>query len=229
MTLFREATCPILVAYNVLKRSCCAISTPFASFTLISLMPSPLGAASSSRLTEILRTIVEVKQTGYLKIRQSDREGCVAVENGVIVFARAGMATGLPALFQFVGWREAVYEFQERPVKPELARDLAVYDPQVLLTGVAFKVDEQNLMLAAIPPIDAVVRYVGGDGLASVEVSPADLKMLSLADGRRTVREIGERSGLGPAETARHLARFRMAGVLEVADAAGKAKLAAAG
>jgi DNA-binding Lrp family transcriptional regulator len=74
------------------------------------------------------------------------------------------------------------------------------------------------------------VRYVGGNGLASVEVSPGDLKMLSLADGRRTVREIGERSNLGPMETARHLARFRMAGVLEVVEARGsKPKLAAAG
>jgi hypothetical protein len=187
---------------------------------------------SSSKLTDILNTIVEVKQTGYLKIKDGDHEGCLAVENGVILSARAGTATGLHALFQFVGWRGAKFDFQERPLKPDAARDLAVYDPQVLLTGVAFKVDEQNLLLAAIPAIDDVVRYVGGDGLASVEVSSADLKMLSLADGRRTVREIGERSSLGPTETARQLARFRMAGVLEVVEprSNGKSsKLAAAG
>jgi hypothetical protein len=190
----------------------------------------PSGPFSSSNLTDILKTIVEIKHTGFLKIREGDHDGCVAAENGIILYARAGTATGLPALFQFVSWREATFEFQERPIKPEVTRDLAVYDPQVLITGVAFKMDEQNLLLAAIPPVDAVVRYVGGNGLASVEVSPGDLKMLSLADGRRTVREIGERSNLGPMETARHLARFRMAGVLEVVEARGsKPKLAAAG
>lgn len=193
-------------------------------------MPFSLGSASSSTLTDILKTIMEVKHTGYLKIRDGNQEGCLTVENGIILSARAGMTTGLPALFQFVGWREATFEFQERPVKPDVARDLAVYDPQVLITGVAFKSDEQKLLHEAIPAVDAVVRYVGGDGLASVEVSPADLKMLSLADGRRTVREIGERSDLGPMETARHLARFRMAGVLEVIEPRGsKPKLAAAG
>jgi hypothetical protein len=182
-------------------------------------------------LTEILKTIIEVKQTGYLKIKDGNNDGCLAVENGVLLSARAGSASGLPALFQFVGWREAKFDFQERPVKPDTARDLAVYDPQVLLTGVTFKVDEMNLLLAALPGIDDIVRYIGGEGLASVEVSPADLKMLSLADGRRTVREIGERCSLGPMEAARQLARFRMAGVLEVVDPRGPArtpKLAAA-
>ncbi len=195
-------------------------------------MPSPPGAASSSpHLTDILKTIVEVKQTGYLKLADGNNEGCLAVENGVLLSARAGTATGLPALFQFVSWREAKIDFQEKPIRVDTARDLAVYDPHVLLDGVLFKVEEQNLLLAAIPAIDDIVRYIGGDGLASVEVSPADLQMLSLADGRRTVREIGERTGLGPMETARHLARFRMAGVLEVVEPRGSgrpAKLAAA-
>jgi hypothetical protein len=195
-------------------------------------MPSSSGAvSSSSSLIDILKTTVDVKQTGYLKIREGDREGCVTVETGVILSARTGTATGLPALFQFVGWREATFEFQERSVRVDTPRDLAVYDSQVLLSGVAFKVEEQKLLLAALPAIDDLVRYIGGDGLASLEVSPADLKMLSLADGRRTVREIGERSGLGPLEAARQLARFRMAGVLEVIEPRGGArstKLAAA-
>ncbi|MEJ0000145.1 MAG: DUF4388 domain-containing protein [Verrucomicrobiota bacterium] len=190
-------------------------------------MPSSPGLFAPSNLTEILRKIVDVKQTGYLKITEGSQDGCIAVENGVILHARAGTATGLPALFAFVAWREAKFDFQERAMRPDIPRDLAVYDPQVLLTGVAFKVDEQNLLHDAIPPVDAVVRYVGGDGLASVEVSPADLKMLSLADGRRTVGEIAERSGSSPLETARQLARFRMAGVLAVVES--RKRLAATG
>jgi len=179
-------------------------------------MPLSSGGFTSSNLTEILKTVLEVKQTGYLKIRDGDLEGCVAIENGVILHARAGTATGLHALFQFVGWREAKLEFHERPMPADLVRDLAVYDPQVLLTGVAFKVDEQNLLHDAIPSIDAIVRYVGGEGLASVEITPADRNLLVLADGRRTVRDIAERINLNPTEVARHLGRFRMAGVVEV-------------
>jgi hypothetical protein len=179
-------------------------------------MPLLSGTFATSNLTEILRVVVNAKQTGYLKMKEGEQEGCLAVENGIIFHARAGSDTGLPALFQFVGWREARFEFHERPMPADLARDLAVYDPQVLITGVAFKVDEQNLLHEAVPSPDSVLCYMGGEGLASVEVTSADLGLLVLADGHRTVREIAERVNSNPMDVARHLARFRLAGVLEL-------------
>jgi hypothetical protein len=179
-------------------------------------MPLLSETFSTSNLTELLRVIVNAKQTGYLKVKEGEQEGYLVVENGIILHARAGADTGLHALFQFVGWREARFEFHERPIPADLSRDLAVYDPQVLITGVAFKVDEQALLHEAIPSLDAILCYMGGEGLASVEVTSADLGLLILADGQRTVREIAERVNLNPMEVARNLARFRLAGVLEL-------------
>jgi hypothetical protein len=117
----------------------------------------------------------------------------------------------------------------------DLSRDLAVYDPQLLITGVAFKVDELNLLFDAIPPLDSVLCYVGGEGLASLEVTTGDLGLLAQADGHRTVREMAERLNLSPPEVARNLARFRLAGVLELVPPPGstpkppKSAMAAAG
>ena len=154
-------------------------------------------------------------------MKEGDQDGWLAVEKGIILHARAGLETGLPALFQFVGWREARYEFHERPMPADLARDLAVYDPGLLIAGVAFKVDELTLLHEAIPSLDSVLCYVGAEKLASIEVTSADLGLLSLADGRRSVREIAERINLGAMDVARNLARFRLAGVLELAPAPG--------
>ena len=180
-------------------------------------MPLLSGTLATANLTEILRIIVNAKQTGYLKMKEGGQEGCLAVENGIILQARAGSDTGLHALFQFVGWREARFDFHERPMPADLSRDLAVYDPEVLITGVAFKVDELTLLHEAIPSLDSVLCYMGGEGLASVEVTSADLGLLALADGRRTVREIAQQVNMNPMEAARNLARFRLAGVLELA------------
>ncbi len=196
-------------------------------------MPSS-GSFASSNLTEILRVIVHAKQTGYLKVKEAQEEGCLAIENGILLSARAGSRTGLPALFQFVAWRGAQYDFHERPLPAEVSRDLAVYDPEVLITGVAFKVDELAMLHEALPALDAVLCYVGGEGLASVEVTSADLGLLALADGRRTVREMAEKMNLSPTEVARNLARFRLAGVVDVVPPSapakpGKSAMAAAG
>jgi hypothetical protein len=192
-------------------------------------MPLLSGTFGTSTLTEILRIIVDGKQTGYLKIKEGGQEGCLAVENGIILQARAGADTGLHALFQFVGWREARFDFHERPMPEDLSRDLAVYAPEVLITGVAFKVDELTLLHEAIPSLDSVLCYVGGEKLASVEVTSADLGLLALADGRRPVREIAERANMNPMEVARNLARFRLAGVLELMRPSASPAMAAVG
>ena len=129
------------VAYNVLKRrtqnSLAQLICYFAA-----IMPLSSGSLSTASLLEILRALVQTKQTGYLKIKDDEREGFLAVENGAIVNARAGAASGLHAFFQFVSWRDVRMEFHERPMPIDLARDLESYDPFVLLSGMSAKVDE---------------------------------------------------------------------------------------
>jgi hypothetical protein len=160
--------------------------------------------------------LVNGNQTGYLKIKEDDQEGILAIENGVIVNARFGSTVALHALFQFVGWRDATFDFHERPLPADLERDLAAYEPQVLIEGVAFKEDELNLLHQAMPSFDALPHYTGNGLPGAVEATPADLALLSLADGHRTVQDIAELIKLSPLEVARILARFRLAGVLEV-------------
>jgi hypothetical protein len=188
----------------------------------------PLSSETfTSNLTEILRAVVEAGQTGYLKMKEGQREGFVAIENGNILHAAAGPANGLPALFQFVSWRDAQMEFNERPIPADLPRDLVVYDSKLLITGIAFKVEEQALLQQALPSLDAVLLYIGSEGLSSLEVTSVDLSLLSLADGHRTVREMAEKASLSPMEVARNLARFRLAGVLELIPPPAPSKRAA--
>ncbi len=176
--------------------------------------------------------LVNTKQTGTLTIKEGDQEGFLSVENGIIIHATTGTQAGLHALFQFIVWRSAQFVFQEAPIPREVARDLSVYDPQVLITGVAVKVDELAALQQAIPSMDSILYYVGGEALNTVEATPADLGLLILADGNRTVRDIAERVKLSPLEVARSLARFRLAGVLELVTrkvSQSKSEMAAAG
>jgi len=105
-------------------------------------MPLFAGTFVATNLTEILRRLVQAKQTGILKIREAEKEGTLAMENGMIVNAKTGHYGGMHALFQFVAWKEAHFEFQQKPLAVDLTRDLAVYDPEVLIAGVAAKIKE---------------------------------------------------------------------------------------
>jgi hypothetical protein len=125
----------------MLKRRTQTVLAPLTChFTFI--MPDSPESFNSLSFVEVLRTLMATKQTGYLKVKEGEQEGFVAVENGIIINAKTGPYTALHALFQFVGWREARFDFHERPIPSDLSRDLAVYDPNVLITGIAAKVDE---------------------------------------------------------------------------------------
>lgn len=105
-------------------------------------MPILRGALANNGFLSILNGLIAGKRTGYLKIRQGDQQGMLAVENGTIMDAEAGSYTGLHALFDFVGWREADFSFQEKSLPAESSRDLAVYDAQMLLAGISSKAAE---------------------------------------------------------------------------------------
>lgn len=172
-----------------------------------------------STLSEMLQAVLGTKQTGYLKIQEGEHEGFLAVENGTIVNAKTGSYIALQALFQLVGWKEAHFEFHERPIPEDLTRDLAVYEPQVLIQGIDKKTRELAALEEAIPSFDSVLRYVGGEAHGSIEATSTDLGLLNLANGHRSVREISEMVKLSPLEVARSLARFRAPGVLELLPA----------
>ena len=119
------------------------------------MMPVSSGSLSTYSLADVLRALVNAKQTGYLKFREGEHEGYLAMENGIIINAGAGTSLALHALFQFVGWREAGFEFQQRSIPSDMGRELAVYDPQVLIAGVAFK--EEDLEVMKHPPSRAAM------------------------------------------------------------------------
>jgi hypothetical protein len=97
------------------------------------------GTFVGTDLAEILRMLVKARQTGNLTVQESGQEGTLAVENGMIVNAKTGLSSGMHALFELVGWHEARFEFREEPLAPDFPRDLSVYDPEVLIAGVAAK------------------------------------------------------------------------------------------
>jgi hypothetical protein len=105
-------------------------------------MPIYSGTFATIGLAELLRQLTQARRTGHLVLQDLQEEGRVTLENGLIVNAKTGATSGMPALFQMVGWREAAFEFREEALAADFPRDLSVYDPEVLIRGVAAKVEE---------------------------------------------------------------------------------------
>ncbi len=101
---------------------------------------------------------MQAKQTGVLNLGEGNKQGVLAVENGMIVHAETASDTGMRALFQFVGWPGAHFAFTEQALAAGIPRDLAVYDPKVLIAGVAAKIDGPRAVTSAITSSPAASR-----------------------------------------------------------------------
>src|ERR1043165_6131650 len=174
------------------------------------------GNFSTINLAEVLRMLISTRQNGLLRISHRGEEGLLALERGVVVNAATATQQGLPALYQFIVWRDADFYFDEQNIPPNAARDLATYPAQVLIDGIARKIDELAALQQAVPTLDSVLYYTGGEALGDVEASPAELGLLILANGTKTVQQIAHKANLNPLEVAKSLAKFRLAGVLEL-------------
>jgi hypothetical protein len=186
-----------------------------------SILPPPAmsqfaGNLNHISLAEVLRLLSGTKQTGLLKLRTETEQGHLALEGGVILHAITGTLVGAPALHQFIVWREADFEFVEQAIPPAAPRDLAVYEAKVLIDGIARKIDELAALQQAVPTFDSVLYYLGSEHIGELNATPSELGLLIKADGRRTVQQIAHESDTPPLEVARILAKFRLAGAVEL-------------
>ncbi|MEM1058505.1 MAG: DUF4388 domain-containing protein [Verrucomicrobiota bacterium] len=181
-------------------------------------MPEFAGSFTTINLAEVMRMLSGTHQTGVLHLDLGTDHGTLSMESGQFLNAATGALTGAPALYQFILWREAEFRFDEEPIPPEANRELAQFDTQTLINGVAKKIDELAALQQAIPSLDSVLFYLGGESLGDVEATPSELGLLILADGKRTVSEIADKARLNPLEVARSLAKFRLAGALELVE-----------
>lgn len=179
-------------------------------------MPEFAGNFKNINLAEVLRMLTMTKQTGILRMTMGLEQGFMGLDQGLIINALTGMTSGPQALYQFILWREAEFTFKEQPLDASAPRELASYDPAVLIDGVAKKIDELAALQQAVPTLDSVLYFLGSESLGATPATPSELGLLLLADGKNTIDQIAAKAQMNPLEVARAMARFRLAGVVEL-------------
>lgn len=164
--------------------------------------------------------------------------GEALVENGAITaeeidqIVRAQIEEEIYDLFL---WKKATFEFVEGPpseslTDPEMHATQLSFDVNGLLLEAVRRADEWNLINQKIPSMDSIFVFVSDrDRAAEDAVAPDALKRVyRLLDGRRTVAEIVEQTGVSRFEVCKGLVdlfdrgRIRLLTVEETLQAAGR-------
>jgi hypothetical protein len=165
------------------------------------------GLVTSSQLQEALTAQAESKkklptilaERGFLQ--KKDWESLLAQEVEEAVYRPFRWATGR---YRFVPGAVDLAEGKIGPLGAE----------NVLMEGIR-RVDEWPMILEKIPSTAMVFKVGSRVGkLNPKKVEPNEVKMLDLVDGKGTVQELVDRSGLGEFEALRGLASLIAAGAI---------------
>lgn len=117
-------------------------------------------------------------------------------------------------------WKEGTYQFATKSL-PKGAIDLELSTSRLLFASIR-RVQDRDWVLRQLGSLDAVLTPTASlpKFLADIEPEPLAAEVLRLADGVRTVKQIGSVSSLGEFEVCKVLAAALVAGALSRADAA---------
>ncbi len=135
-------------------------------------------------------------------------------QSGQIVHAEAGASAGLDALSEICYFSDANFAFQEGEVASK--QTLGVYPTPKLIEKIRQQVEEVRTMHEATPDFGDVPVYNQSASLAGLEATPDDLALLLLCSGGRTVSEIAHQVNRSPADTAKIVAKFHRAKIVEL-------------
>jgi CheY-like chemotaxis protein len=109
------------------------------------------------------------------------------------------------AVYTIMAWQEGDFVF-DKAQPPVFSRSLQLKVDDLLLEG-ARRADEWALIQQKIPSLSLVFDAMIGNAeeLTTRGLSEVDMKVFSLVDGRRTVRDIIDKSALGDFEVAKSM------------------------
>src|SRR5687767_13876625 len=116
------------------------------------------------------------------------------------------------AVYYLFTWGQGSFYF-EAEQRPEEGAMLVSINPENLLLEGARRIDEWSLIEKKIPSLDLVFEIDRSKPLASLELSDDQRKILPLIDGRRSVQELIEESGMVEFDVGKALFGYIQAGI----------------
>ncbi|MBI2002420.1 MAG: DUF4388 domain-containing protein [candidate division NC10 bacterium] len=168
----------------------------------------PQGLLTLARLQEALALQREtgkklkaiLAEKGFLPQKEWDRVLSVEVEE---------------AMYRVFRWRTGRYRFVSQPSVEVADGTIGPRGAESLLMEGIRRVDEWPRLRENIPSPAMVFRIGSRAGqLHPKQIEPGEVRMLDLVDGKRTVQELMDASGLGEFEAMRGLAALAEAGAI---------------
>ena len=181
------------------------------------------GDLSEFPLTDIIQLVQLSKQTGGVHIHGERTgqsfEGWLYFRDGKIIGASMPGLQPLDAVYTFFTLSSGPFQFHED--KRIETPTITVSNEVIIMEGV-MRQDAWADIQRHVPSLGLVPRLVPNPASGSNEINleAEGWRILTMVNGRNTVAQIAQRSGLGEFRTCEIIAQFLQNGLIEVREAA---------
>ena len=180
------------------------------------------GSLNELPLSDIVQLVAVSGKTGMFSMTRASEKGYVYLQNGQITHAKLGEVEGEDAIYALALWSQGSFQFS--PGVESEARTISRSNTNLLLEA-ARRSDEWKILSKKIPGTDSVPVLVAREGVnGPVTLTPLEWKVVTKADGNRSIDEIARALRTSAFDIAKTLYGLVTAELVEIGKARGAAR-----
>src|ERR1022692_350080 len=182
------------------------------------------GSLNELPLSDIVQLVAVSGKTGMFSMTRASEKGYVYLQNGQITHAKLGEVEGEDAIYALALWSQGSFQFS--PGVESEARTISRSNTNLLLEA-ARRSDEWKILSWKIPGTDSVPVLVAREGAnGPVTLTPLEWKVVTKADGSRSIDEIARALRTSAFDIAKTLYGLVTAELVEIGKTRGGARAA---
>lgn len=181
------------------------------------------GDLSEFPLTDIIQLVDLSKKTGGVHIHGQRTgqsfDGWLFFRDGKIIGATLGGLAPLDAVYTFFSFTSGPFQFHE---DKRLATPMLSVSNEVIIMEGVMRQDAWADLQRVIPSLAMVPRLVPNpaSGSSEINLEAEGWRILTMVNGKNTINQIAQRSGLGEFRTCEIIAQFLQNGLIEIREPA---------
>src|SRR4029077_11261975 len=152
------------------------------------------GSLKHLHLADVIQLISVSGKTGKFHLKKEEHRGQIYLKDGNIVHAEVDEIKGEEAVYELAIWNDGEFHF-EPDVEPAV-KTISKSNTNLLMEA-ARRLDEWRVLSRKIPSLDLIPEFVVEESReGQINLNTSEWLILSKIDGHRSVKAIGQASGL---------------------------------
>lgn len=172
------------------------------------------GGLDTTRCPEIVKILSLGKRSGKLFLSNGSQSGNIFFRDGVVIHAQCGALQGVKAIYELAVWTSGEYRFSVDEMPDAVTVELSVDE---ILSEATNHIRQMDRVISLIPTSTIVYTLDPEIKEKEIVLKSIQWKILSQVDGKKTIADIAQNTGLGVSDTMKVFYTLVKSGLLREA------------